>query len=152
MPQPAKPAMQSGPGSLSRRTDGGVASKQAQRYISGMPNYGDGQELMDLQAQAPMSASGMPSQPAVNVPQGGPAQSGVIPINAPSQRPNEPVTAGAASGPGPGPEVLQGTTQAQNQGFVNALSLLNEFGENAPSQVRAIRQALAAHINNTSGQ
>ena len=57
MPQAAKPAVASGPGALSQRTDGGVASKQAQRYMSGMPNYGDGQELANLQAQAPLAAT-----------------------------------------------------------------------------------------------
>ena len=58
MPQADKPATTpSLPGALSTRTDGGVASKQAQRYISGMPNYGDGQELANLQAQAPMAAT-----------------------------------------------------------------------------------------------
>ena len=60
MPQPAKPAVVSLPGRLSSRTDGGVASKQAQRYIAGMPNYGDGQEMMDLQSMAPMAATPSP--------------------------------------------------------------------------------------------
>ena len=55
MPQAEKPSTTpSLPGALSRRTDGGVASKQAQRYISGMPNYGDGQDMANLQAQAPV--------------------------------------------------------------------------------------------------
>ena len=101
MPQAAKPALVSGPGAMSRRTDGGPASKQAQRYISGMPNYGDGQELMDLQASAPMAQAQTPSpsqnQQMIGQPQA--QQPSVIPMMAPSQRPNEPVTAGAASGP-----------------------------------------------------
>ena len=60
MPAPQKPATTpSLPGALSTRTDGpgSIASKQAQRYISGMPNYGDGQDMINLQAQAPMSAT-----------------------------------------------------------------------------------------------
>ena len=115
MPQAAKPAMISGPGAMSQRTDGGAASKQAQRYISGMPNYGDGQELSDLQASAPMSASNVsapkltPSQmaQAVSSQQGGQTQQQpVTPLTAPTQRPNEPVTAGSPLGAGPGLEAL----------------------------------------------
>ena len=89
MPQANKPAMTSGPGSMSRRTDGGPASKQAQRYIAGMPNYGDGQQLMDLQASAPMSSSPTPSA-AAPVPTGSAPQAQPVPIDAPSQRPGEP--------------------------------------------------------------
>lgn len=55
MPQAKKPALVAT--QEHNRTDGGPASKQAQRYISGMPNYGDGQELSDLQASAPMAAT-----------------------------------------------------------------------------------------------
>jgi hypothetical protein len=152
MPQAAKPAMISGPGAMSQRTDGGPASKQAIRYISGMPNYGDGQELANLQAAAPMSASGTPASQPAQVSGGEPAQqSQVIPIDAPTQRPGEPVTAGAASGPGPGPEVLHGTPQAEQQGYQNALVLLNQLGDNASVQVKQIRNALAAHMNNMAG-
>ena len=153
MPQAAKPSTTpSLPGAMSRRTDCGVASKQAQRYISGMPNYGDGQDLANLQAQAPMSASGTPGNMPAPVAGGEPAQGPTaIPIDAPTQRPGEPVTAGAASGPGPGPEILPGTPQAQTQGFQNALALLNSLGDSATPQVRAIRNALAAHMNNQSG-
>ena len=116
MPQANKPALTSGPGAMSRRTDGGPASKQAQRYISGMPNYGDGQEMANLQAQAPMSASSIqgqkmtPSQVAQAASngqsQGQAQQMPVTPLTAPTQRPNEPVTAGSPLGAGPGPEAL----------------------------------------------
>jgi hypothetical protein len=152
MPQAKKPATTpSLPGAMSTRTDGGIASKQAQRYIAGMPNYGDGQELMDLQASAPMAKTA--PQPnvaptAMGQPQG---QPGVIPIDAPSQRPFEPVTNGAASGPGAGPEALAGTPQAATAGMTNALALLNELGSSTSPQIKSIRNALAAHINVQSG-
>lgn len=150
MPQANKPAMTSGPGAMSRRTDGGPASKQAQRYISGMPNYGDGQELMDLQASAPLSASALPGSPA---PIGGEQtpQEQAIPIDAPSMRPGEPVTHGADAGPGAGTEILNLQPQAQNTGMQNALSLLNQLGDYASPQVKQIRNALAAHLNNQGG-
>jgi hypothetical protein len=119
MPQAKKPAMTSGPGALSRRTDGGPASKQAQRYISGMPNYGDGQELANLQASAPM-AQGQNAKPMPQAAIAAAAQQGAqpsampqptqgpqaIPLDVPTQFPNEPVTNGSPSGPGAGPEAL----------------------------------------------
>ena len=46
--RPTNPAVSSGPGALAQRTDGGPASKQAARYMSG-GEYGEGQELMNLQ-------------------------------------------------------------------------------------------------------
>jgi hypothetical protein len=102
---PAKPAMQSGPGRLSQRTDGGPASKQAARYIAG-GNYGDG-GLMSIQQGAPMAASpGTPSVPQGQVAQAVQQGPQPVPLTEPSQRPNEPVTAGAAAGPGPGPSIL----------------------------------------------
>jgi len=141
MPQATKPSTTpSLPGALSRRTDGGVASKQAQRYISGMPNYGDGQDLANLQAQAPMSASGVqgqkmtPSQIAQAASNGQSqaqqAQMNVTPLSAPTQRPNEPVTAGSPLGAGPGPEAL-GIHPAQTM----------QTGQSAKSLV----QTLASH-------
>ena len=60
---PANPAPVSGPGAMSRRTDG-----QGARYMSG-GQYGEGQELMDLQTSAPMSKA--PAQPRMR--QGRPA-------------------------------------------------------------------------------
>jgi len=133
---PANPAPVSGPGSLSRRTDGGPGSRQAQRYVANMPNYGDGQDMMDIQGGAPMAATPSPtpvsaSQMAQNAqqqaqPQGQP----VTPLSAPTARPNEPVTAGAALGPGPGMSAL-GITPGQTA--------------NAGQSTKQIVQALAAH-------
>lgn len=97
---PANPAPVSGPGAMSQRTDG-----QAARYMSGGP-YGEGQEMMDLQTSAPMAkAPAMPrpragrsTQQAVSDGMGS-----VTPLFAPTERPDEPITAGAPFGPGPGP-------------------------------------------------
>lgn len=95
---PASPAPVSGPGPLSRRTDG-----QASRYVSGLP-YGDGQELLTQQGAAPMSGSttGVVGGEAPAVPL--PAMT--TDLYAPSGRPNEPVTSGVDTGPGPGSEAL----------------------------------------------
>jgi hypothetical protein len=64
---PENPAVQSGPGSLSQRTDGGPASKQAAKYIAG-GDYGDG-GLMDIQNGAPMEAASTPKPAAPNMAQ-----------------------------------------------------------------------------------
>jgi hypothetical protein len=109
MGKPVNPATTpSLPGANSTRTDGGIASKQAQRYISGMPNYGDGQQVMDIQGGAPMAAA--PATPTLpltsSAGDGQTVQPPVTSLTAQSERPFEPVTAGAAAGPGAGPEAL----------------------------------------------
>jgi len=129
MPQANKPAMTSGPGALSQRTDGGPASKQALRYVAGMPNYGDAQSLMDMQASAPMAKTNNPPKPApassMQPQQGGQTQpqpqpqQPIVPLTAPTQFPNEPVTAGAATGAGPGLAAI-GMNQMQMGGGASA--------------------------------
>ena len=93
--QPANPAPTSGPGALSQRTDGGavegMSAPQPKQDWTGLP-YGDNKSVNDQQSAAPMA--GEPVAPAAPV----------VPLNAPTQRPNEPVTAGIAQGPGAGPE------------------------------------------------
>jgi hypothetical protein len=155
MPQAEKPSTTpSLPGALSRRTDGGVASKQAQRYISGMPNYGDGQEMANLQAQAPMSASSIqgqkitPSQVAQAASngqsQGQAQQMPVTPLTAPTQRPNEPVTAGSPLGAGPGPEALGVHPSQVMQGGQSAKSLVQTLASHpdASPELQQLASAL----------
>lgn len=97
--RPSNPAPVSGPGALSRRTDG-----QGAKYMAG-GQYGEGQEMMDLQTSAPMSKA--PEQPRMRRPRGGGQviEEGTrpTPLFAPTERPDEPITAGAPFGPGPGP-------------------------------------------------
>lgn len=86
---PAHPAPVSGPGALSQRTDGGAGQPIRDWPDAG---YGENKSYRAQQAGAPLAQSpGLPP---------------VIPLDAPSQRPGEPVTAGAPLGPGPGPEAL----------------------------------------------
>jgi len=153
MPQANKPAMFSGPGAQSRRTDGGPASKQAQRYIAGMPNYGDGQQLMDLQASAPMASAPQtpaPSKTAIvqAAQQGGQAQPAapqqqVTPLLAPTQRPNEPVTAGSFLGAGPGPEAL-GIMPGQQMGGTSAKQVVQSLAAHpdASPELRSLASVL----------
>lgn len=101
--RPSNPAPVSGPGAMSQRTDG----RQPVRYMSGGP-YGEGQEMMDLQSSAPMAETPpVASRPrrAAAAPTMGEGM-GLTSLFAPSQRPDEPVTAGAPFGPGPGPTMM----------------------------------------------
>lgn len=83
---PENPAVQSGPGSMSQRTDGGPASKQAARYIAG-GDYGDG-GLMDIQGGAAMAATpDVSPMPTSQVEQA--VEKTAIPFNAPTQYPDE---------------------------------------------------------------
>lgn len=106
--QPTDPAPVSGPGALSQRTDGGPADTQAPMVAPG-GDYGDRTAMLDLQGSAPMEAA--PSSP-------NPVQ--VTGFGEPTQRPNEPVTSGIASGPGPGPEALGGSAP-QYRSLTNVL-------------------------------
>ena len=101
--QPSNPAPVSGPGSLSRRTDG-----QGARYMAG-GEYGEGQEMMDLQTAAPMSKTKTTAvRPRARAGrQAAPEMAKPTPLFAPSERPDEPITAGAPFGPGPGPATPQ---------------------------------------------
>ena len=87
--QPANPAPVSGPGALSQRTDGGAMDGMTQpmQKYTGF-DYGDNKELNDQQAGAPMA--GMPSTPDL------------LSLDAPTAFPDEPISAGADYGPGPG--------------------------------------------------
>ena len=90
------------PGSLSQRTDGGPASKQTARYISGMPNYGDGQDLMNIQQSAPLAATPATKPiPKAQITQAAQTAPSVqLPkLTDMSQRPWEPVTTPAVVSP-----------------------------------------------------
>lgn len=104
---PQKPAASSGPGALSKRTDGGP---QAMRDL---PNaaYGENKDFTTAESGAPMAGRmPMPSAPAPTGGGGDPAQQAspldVTHFGAPTQHPNEPVTAGSPTGPGVGPEAM----------------------------------------------
>lgn len=83
---------------------------------TGNQTYGDASQQLASQAAMPLSRAAAPvqaagSSPAVP-PQAAPPTTGgggppVIPsLSAPTSRPNEPLTAGLATGPGAGPEAL----------------------------------------------
>ena len=131
---PSEPATQSGPGALSQRTDGGPASKQAARYIAG-GNYGEGQEMMDIQTSAPMAATPETAKPtsASQIQEAVPQT--VIPFNAPTQYPNEPGETTAV--------VPQNTPDAdENFRASIAISDLPTTSQETRDIIRQLRQAL----------
>ena len=88
----------SGPGKFSKRTDG--LSFQSTEYGSGVENTANkaGAPLASTPDVRPTSRSEMGMAPSQMEP--------VTPLYAPSSRPDEPITAGIAMGPGPGPEIM----------------------------------------------
>jgi hypothetical protein len=101
--RPSKPAPVSGPNQLSRRTDTGP-KKQGARYMRGGA-YGEGQEMMGLQQAAPMAAGPKTPRPAAPI-QRPRNLSPLVGLTDPTQRPDEPLTAGMPFGAGPGPDAL----------------------------------------------
>lgn len=102
--RPRNPAAVSGPGKHSRRTDGGpgVTYKQAARYIQG-DEYGESKELTEIAASADLAAA--PAQGNVPSPEGAPPRNPELPD--PTQRPDEPVTAGIGEAGLPQPMSLE---------------------------------------------
>jgi hypothetical protein len=108
--QPRTPAPVSGPGALSKRTDGGPTegmsspvNTQAPKYMPGL-GYGKGGENMANEQSAPLAGNPVTSVPAPEL----------VPLSAPTMRPNEPITTGVNIGPGPGSEAMPPLPNIQN--------------------------------------
>lgn len=108
---PRNPAPVSGPGQLSQRTDGGP--QQTLANMTGMP-YGENAEFNTMQAAAPMSAAGQTTARAPRPRQARGGGDGPVPLFSPTQRPDEPVTAGAPFGPGDGPPPMRSPMRSVN--------------------------------------
>jgi len=146
MRRPNNPAPVSGPGRLSRRTDG-----QGARYMAG-GEYGEGQEMMDLQTSAPMSKTEAPAaRPRASRGQATAAEiARPTPLFAPTERPDEPITAGAPFGPGPGaaPQLSIAEESAQEaqmmRRYLPALESIANSPEGTPTFRRFVRFLRAA--------
>lgn len=134
--KPTHPAPASGPGRLSRRTDGGPG--QPVRQL-GDAAYGEQATFRSDQQGAPMASGAVqpsqgPAQPPVDLSQ-------VTPMGAPTQRPGEPVTAGAASGAGPGVNALGlAPEQDPSRQYLTSLLPMLELAANLPTAGIAFRQ------------
>jgi hypothetical protein len=97
--------------------------------------YGEQATFRADQQGAPMAASANQAEPM----QGVDPAAGVTPLGAPSERPDEPVTAGADVGPGPGSDILglpSGRGEAKNlQKFLPAI----ERVANQPESSQTLR-------------
>jgi hypothetical protein len=136
---PANPAPVSGPGALSKRTDGGPGKQPIRTPTGG--SYGSAKELTDLQQQAPLAAS--PGGQAaggqagllagLNLPQ-------TVGLDQGTQEPGTPVTAGAALGAGPGTEALGITDQEDGdmKALVNYLPVFEAMA-NVPGSSKSAR-------------
>ena len=139
MRRPTNPAPVSGPGALSRRTDG-----QGAQYMAG-GEYGEGQEMMDLQTSAPMSKASAAPRPRTGRQVAAEEMARPTPLFAPTERPDEPITAGAPFGPGPGaPPRLsvaeEGAQEAQlMRRYLPALESIANSPEGTPTFRRFVR-------------
>lgn len=135
MPEPRKPAAVSGPGRMSRRTDGGPRQKMRE-----LPDaqYGEAKTFRELQQGAPLAQAQTPAAPSPQGPKRTP-----IPFNAPTARPDEPVTAGNPLGAGPGPEAmgLAGGGGDNLERFRSMIPIL-QIQANKPDASQALRNFL----------
>ena len=116
---PSNPAAVSGPGALSKRTDGGPT--QAATYISGLP-YGQGQQTYSNQVSATMAGNPFPQQDM-------PTE-----LFAPTMRPNEPITSGIDMGDGVGSEAMRGLPN-QTPTLLDTLKYLAQFDSSGDAEL-----------------
>jgi hypothetical protein len=91
--EPKNPAQVSGPGAMSRRTDGGQVSMD-------LPDakYGENADYQDIQSGAPVPQAN--AQPSGPTPEAQALFQQLTPMGAPSAQPGTPITDGAQYGPG----------------------------------------------------
>jgi hypothetical protein len=138
--RPSSPAPVSGPGRLSRRTDGGPT--QTMRDIPDAA-YGEQQAYTGTQRDAGLALADGALSPSAGGGGGSPSPVPVTPLGAPSQYPDQPVTNGSALGPGAGFESLgisneQQLQEQDRQNLVQYLPVL-EYLSNLPSAMPSLR-------------
>lgn len=138
--RPSNPAPVSGPGKLSRRTDGGPSSKsavQGVREMSGGGKYGERKALEEAQAGAPMQ--GNPIQVQTPAMAAMPSREPAVGLFDPTQRPNEPVTSGLSVGPGRTPQPQMAGNYDMIIKYMPALELMASQ-DDAPEPFKALVQ------------
>lgn len=135
--KPSNPAPVSGPGALSRRTDGGPG--QAMRDLPDA-KYGENRDFRAAESVSPMAAAPSPSAAG-----GAPTSPPAAPFDHPmgdmptpltdgTLAPDEPVTAGAPLGAGPNSMTLPPAPDA----VLTARSVLERAAANGGSQAAAL--------------
>ena len=120
----------------------GNGGTQAAQAMTG-GQYGENKDMMELQTSAPMNASPTyAATPSMGRPQTAPTGQQVVPLDAPTQRPNEPVTTGIDGYDGAGTEVMYAKDQTlateDRQRMITALPTLSLLAE-SPSASNAFR-------------
>lgn len=87
------------------RTDLNGPTREPITTVPGQP-YGDAASQRRAQRVIPIGSPPGPLVPVAPHPTRPVVQPGQLPFLEPTQRPNEPVTAGLPTGPGPGPEAI----------------------------------------------
>jgi len=105
--------------------------------------YGENKDMQELQTSAPMAASPtFAATPSMGRTVSAPTGQQIVPLDAPTQRPNEPVTTGIDVGAGPGSEVMYAKDQTlaaeDRQRMITALPTLSLLAE-SPSASNAFR-------------
>lgn len=135
--KPSNPAPVSGPGRYSRRTDG----KQPKRIASG-GDYGERSEMEQIQSSAPMRATQSSAQAA----NAGPVPidtSALVPLDAPTGRPDEPVTAGVDQFGGVPPTQMDEATRDRLRSYLPTLLWLASRPEASEQTRQFVRQVRA---------
>jgi hypothetical protein len=128
-----------GPGQFSKRTDKAVG--EANRNL---PNAGYGEQAAYQEAQQGLQEPQKVDVSGMNFGDlFGDAASRVTPLSAPTNQPDVPVTAGAASGAGPGMEALNLADQkSEDLQSLQRWSTVLEFMANQPGASWAMRNYL----------
>lgn len=125
----------------SNRTD--LQQRKVPVMVGPSPQYGAG--VANQQAQAAMPIAAAPTAPPPQ--QQAPAPAPIVPLDAPSQRPDEHVMAGAPSGPGPGPEALGALGPSAPDPVVTGLALLSTLPHLPPELAQVKARLDAASMN-----
>jgi hypothetical protein len=120
--QPMNPAPVSGPGALSQRTDGGATEgmTQPQQRYSGMP-YGQNKSVNDQQGSAALAGNPFP-------------MADLLPLDAPTIRPDEPITTGINMGAGAGVEAMRGLPN-RAPSLIDTIKHLTQFDSSGDSEL-----------------
>ena len=120
--QPSNPAPVSAPGALSQRTDGCAIDgmTQPQQAYTGF-KYGENQAIQEQQSGASMAGNPFP-------------MADISPLNAPTARPEEPVTTGINMGEGAGTEVMRGMPN-MGPSLVDTIKHLTQFDPSGDAEL-----------------
>lgn len=130
--KPGTPAPVSGPGALSRRTDGRVAEGYA---------YGMNKQINEQAASAPMAKASQPRPASASKMMSASPLPAITPITAETMDPNDPITNGVPVGPGANsiPGMSSGPTQDPDINMIRDYYPMLEFWASQPGTSQATK-------------